>query len=139
MTAKLKKRIDKLGAIASSVAAEAVERIEGLERENRHLKAQIKLGSGHIVDALNHASDKAFAAEVEDAELQLFHKLLPLVWPHCLLWIHKIDQRDAKTLRGYIEHSGTQKSHPKDINNDIETLERIKTLIENTIHRLKGS
>ena len=138
MTAKrLKNQLDKLGATASSLATEAVERIEGLEREIRHLKAQLKLGSGHIVDALTRANVKAFAEEVELSEFELFDKLRPLIWPHCLLWMHKIDPADAKTLRGYIDGRGSGKSHPKDIDNDIETLERIKTMIENTIKGLK--
>lgn len=138
MTAKrLKNRLDKLGETASSLATEAVERIEGLEREIRHLKAQLKLGSGHIVDALTRANDKAFAAEVELSEFELFDKLRPLIWPHCLLWMHRIEPTDANTLRGYIERRTGKKSHPTDIDNDIEALEQVKTLIEDTIKGLK--
>jgi hypothetical protein len=134
---KLMNRIDKLCTTASSLTTEAGERIDELEREIRYLKAQLKLGRGHIVDALTRANDKAFAAEVELSEFELFDKLRPLIWPHCLLWMHRIEPTAANTLRGYIEGRGSGKSHPTDINNDIETLERIKTLIEDTIKGLK--
>lgn len=139
MTAKrLKNRLDKLGETASSLATEAVERIEELEDKNRDLKEQVKLGSGNIVDTLIHASDKALAAEVELVEFQLFDKLRPLIWPHCLLWMYTIEPTDADTLRDYImERWDGIENHPEDIALDIGKLERVKTLIEDTIKRLK--
>ena len=133
----LKKRLSKLGETASSLLIEAADRIEELEDEQRALKDEFKLGAGNLVEALIGANDKVFAAEVGLSEMRLFEKLLPLVWPHCLLWLDANDQAAAR-LRRYINTNGCdENSHPEDVAADLRKLEQLKVLIEKVVEGLK--
>ena len=130
MSTSLKTRLRKLGSAADKLMDQAADRIEELEHEQRDLKAQCTVGRGELVDALIHASRKAFVAELHAVdEYVLFDKVLSCIGPRCLLWMD-FKAADVAELGRYID---SDHAHAEDIASDVEKLERLKTMLEETI------
>ena len=127
----LKKRIRKIGATADKLMDQAADRIEELEREQRYFKMQLTVGRGELVYALLSASKKAFARELEAVDTYvLFDKVLSCIGPRCLLWMD-FKAADVAELGRYIDSD-----HSEEIAGDVEKLERLKAMIEETIKRV---
>lgn len=131
-----KKRIRKAGATTEKLMDQAADRIEELEREQRYFKVQLTVGRGEFAAALIRASREAFAREIDAVDTNvLFHKVWSCIGPRCLLWIAAdIKAADVAELADYVD--GKYET-AESIAPDVEKLERLKTMIEKTIKRLK--
>lgn len=132
-----KKRIRTLSAAVEKLMDQAADYIDDLESEQRRLKLQLTVGRGEFVYALIHASKKAFARELEAVDpVNLFEKVLSCIGPRCLLWMD-FKAADVAELERYISHFGKSRSRAEEITLDVEKLERLKTVIEETIKRVR--
>jgi hypothetical protein len=136
MTASsLKERLSKLGQLADETTQQAIERIDELEDERNSVALQLRPGEGHLVNILIRASDEDFNAELDGGDdLELFDRLLPGLWPQCLLRMDAIEPTDAAELSSYIDDGD---SDAESIARDIEKLERLKAMIEEALQGLK--
>lgn len=132
----LKERLSKLGQTAEEITEQAIARIDELEDERNHLALQLQPGEGYLVNALVRASDEDFANELDGGDdLELFDKLLPGIWPQCLLRMSVIiESTDAGELTSYIDDGD---SDAESISRDIAKLEQLKAMIEEALQGLK--
>ena len=86
------------------------------------------------MEALLRANKKAFAAEVERVDFELLDRLLPVVWPECLVKLGSIKPTDAEALCCFIDGDGLDDA--EGVAQDIATLERLKRLIDETLSLL---
>lgn len=131
MSRSLQKRLSALGTTTTALAEQTVEYIQALEADLTALREKLTVGNGELVEVLIGSSAKAFASEVDGRDFELLDKLLPIVWPECLVKLGSVNATDAETLGAFIDFDGTDSA--EGIAEDIAKLERLKKLIDDTI------